>query len=182
MVLHAAVSLDGFLAGPDHDLSFLDDISHASEVYETFYAGVDALVMGRTTYDVVRELTPDWPYPGKPCTVVTSRSLARAPTEVSVDDGQHLSGTIARLRKHGRVWLVGGGALARTMLAADLLEEIDLVITPHVLGAGSSLWGHESARHALTLLSSTDLGAGAVRLRYAVRSAAAETADLSRRG
>ena len=168
MVFHAAVSLDGYLAGPAHDLSFLDDISGASAVYEEFYAGVDALVMGRTTFDVVRDIAAEWPYPGKPCTVVTSRALEDPPPDVAADNGEDLAAMARGLLRHGRVWVVGGGVLVTGLLAAGVLDEIDLVVTPHVLGAGVPLWPSGTGRHLLRLVDVDDLGAGAVRVRYVV--------------
>jgi dihydrofolate reductase len=173
VVLHAAVSLDGYLAGPGHDLSFLDDISGAAPVYEEFYAGVDALVMGRTTFDVVRDIAAEWPYPAKPAVVVTSRALHDAPPDVTVDDGDDLPGLVRGLQRHGRVWVVGGGVLAGGLLAAGVLGEIDLVITPHLLGAGVPLWPSGTGRHRLRLTDMDELGGGAVRVRYAVASTAA---------
>lgn len=174
VVLHAAVSLDGYLAGPGHDLGFLDDISEAGAVYEEFYAGVDALVMGRTTYDVVTDIAPGWPYPGRPCTVVTSRPLGDAPPEVTADEGDDLARLATGLRRHGRVWVVGGGVLAGGLLAAGVLDEIDLVITPHVLGAGVPLWPAGTGRHSLSLAQVSNVGAGAVRVRYRVTTPGAE--------
>lgn len=176
-MLHAAVSLDGYLAGLGHDLSFLDDISGAAPFYEEFYAGVDALVMGRTTFDVVRDIAAEWPYPAKPCVVVTSRALQDAPPDVTADDGDDLPGLVGGLQRHGRVWVVGGGVLARGLLAAGVLSEVDLVITPHLLGAGVPLWPSGTGRHRLRLTDAGDLGGGAVRVHYAV----VPPADATRR-
>lgn len=176
VVLYAALSLDGYVAEPDDGLGFLDEVAEAEPTYDDFYAGVSALVMGRRTYDVVRSFGIDWPYPDKPCVVVTSRAAADAPADVSFDDGRDLAALVRRLSLQartraggpGRIWLVGGGALARSMLAAQLLDEIDLVVTPHVLGGGVPLWGTGSGRHRLHLLEVRDLGCDAVRVRYRV--------------
>lgn len=165
VVLYAAVSLDGYLAEPDDGLAFLDDIAEAGQTYEQFYAGVDALVMGRRTYDIARSVA-QWPYPGLPCVVVTSRRLPDLPATVTTDDGSDLVALIERLRAQGRVWLVGGGVLTRDLMAADLVDELDLTVTPHVLGGGVALWGPESGRHRLALVDVTEPGAGTVRLRY----------------
>ena len=177
VVLYAAVSLDGYLAEPGDGLAFLDQVAAAEPTYEEFYSGVSALVMGRRTYDVVRSFGGDWPYPDKPCVVVTSRPLDDPPAGVTAVDGRDLDGLIHRLSlassrsadQTRRIWLVGGGALARSMLAEHLLDELDLVVTPHVLGGGIALWGEDSGRHSLDLLEVRDLGQGAVRVRYRVR-------------
>jgi dihydrofolate reductase len=167
VVLYAAVSLDGYLAGPADDLSFLDDVAAAGSTYEAFYAGVSALLMGRRTYEVARSV-PHWPYPGLPCTVVTSRPLDDPPPEVQADPGDDLPALVHSLRRHGRVWLVGGGQLASALLDQGLLDELDLTLTPHLLGGGSALWQGRTGRHRLDLASTAEVGAGAVRLRYRV--------------
>lgn len=169
VVLYAAVSLDGCLAEADDGLGFLDDIAEAGHTYEEFYAGVGALLMGRRTYDIVRTV-PDWPYQGLPCVVITSQRLHGLPDGVSADDGSDLAQLLTRLRRHGRVWVVGGGVLARRLLAAGLLDELDLTVTPHVVGDGIPLWGADTGRHRLTLVQVSEPGAGTVRLRYRVAS------------
>ena len=170
VVLYAAVSLDGHLAEPDDGLGFLDDVAEAGSGYEEFLAGVGALVMGRRTYDVVRTLG-SWPYDDRPTVVVTSRPLDDPPPGVRAETGDDLPGLVAALQAEaeGRVWLVGGGALARSFLAAGLVDELDLVLTPHVLGDGVPLWGTASGRHHLELLAAEPVGGGAVRMRYRVR-------------
>jgi dihydrofolate reductase len=167
VVLYAAVSLDGYLAEGGDGLEYLDDVVEAGQTYEEFYAGVGAVLMGRRTYDVARSV-PDWPYPGLPCVVVTSQHLEGLPRGVGTDDGRDLAGLIGRMRRHGRVWVVGGGVLARQLLAAGLLDELDLTVTPHVLGDGIQLWDTGTGRHRLGLLQLSEPGAGTVRVRYRV--------------
>ncbi len=168
VVLYAAVSLDGYLAEADDGLAFLDDVVDAGQTYEQFYAGVSALLMGRRTYDIARTV-PDWPYPGLPCTVVTSQHLDGLPPGVSTDDGSDLPALVTRMRRHGRVWVVGGGLLVRQLLAHGLLDELDLTLTPHVLGDGICLWGAGTGRQRLELVQVSEPGAGTVRVRYRVR-------------
>lgn len=167
VVLYAALSLDGYLAGPGDSLAFLDEVAGAADTYPEFIASIGALVMGRRTYDVVRSLAP-WPYGELPTTVVTSRPMPDAPPGVTTDRGHDLPGLVRRLLRHGRVWLVGGGVLARTFLAAGLLDEVDLTVTPHVLGGGVPLWGPGTGAHRLQMASVGDVGAGALRVRYRV--------------
>jgi dihydrofolate reductase len=167
VVLYAAVSLDGSLAEAGDGLGFLDDVTDAGQTYEAFLAQVGALLMGRRTYEVARSVQP-WPYPGLPCVVVTAGDLDDRPCEVSTDAGHDLPGLVARLREHGRVWVVGGGVLVRQMLADGLLDELDLTVTPHLLGGGVPLWGERTGRHRLRLVETRQFSSGAMRLRYLV--------------
>ena len=54
IVYYAAMSLDGRISGPDHDLSFLQTLDGGND-YEVFYADVDSLIMGARTWDFMVE-------------------------------------------------------------------------------------------------------------------------------
>ena len=76
IILYIAVSVDGYIADADGGVGWLpsgdgggDDYGYAG-----FYAGVDAIVMGRRTYEQVRGFGVAWPYPGKPAYVFTNRA------------------------------------------------------------------------------------------------------------
>lgn len=115
--------------------------------YESFVAGVGALVMGSTTYEwLLREEIRDdpsrWPY-AQPTWVLTTR-------ELPVVEGAHLrfvSGPvepvhaeIAAVVAEGQdLWLVGGGELVGMFLDAGLLDELHLGVAPVFLGAGAPL-------------------------------------------
>ena len=73
---YAASSLDGYIAKEDGDVSWLDDLGISPEEsgYEEFYSTVDALVMGRKTYDKLHEFG-SWPYGDKPTWVCTTHSI-----------------------------------------------------------------------------------------------------------
>ena len=76
------VSVDGFLARPDHGLDFLDAGGHEPHGFEEFYGSVDVLVIGRKTFGVVRSFG-EWPYGKKQVVVLSSRPLDLA----SIKDG-----------------------------------------------------------------------------------------------
>ena len=69
LVYYAAMSLDGRIAGPYHDLTFLQTLDGGND-YEVFYAGVDSLIMGARTWDFMVE-HGSWPYGDKPTWIVT---------------------------------------------------------------------------------------------------------------
>lgn len=61
VVYYAAMSMDGRIAGPGLDLSFLQTLARGpAEDYETFYAGVDSLLVGALTWDFIIE-HESWP-------------------------------------------------------------------------------------------------------------------------
>jgi len=145
-----ATSRDGFIAGPDDDLSWLPD-GHGGEDYgyEAFMADTAAIVMGRRTYDVVQGFGIDWPYGDMPVFVVTSRPLET--DEASV---QAVSGTpaaiLARVRRvtDGGVY-VDGGEVIRQFLDADLIDEATITVIPVDIGDGIALFTTEAQRQRL---------------------------------
>lgn len=166
---YIAVSLDGRIADRAHGVAWLDAFGGGGEGdqdYEAFYDGVDALVMGRTTYDVV--LGHDlWPYPGKRCFVVTRRPLDGAPGEVIA-----VPPDFPALRRrieadgHAAVWIVGGGQTQRAALDAGMLDQLRVFVMPVLVGGGPLLFA-EGALTPARLTHSRIWPQGVVELGYA---------------
>ena len=139
---YAALSLDGRIAGVDHDLAFLQTLTGAENDYEVFYADVDSLIMGARTWDFM-VAHGSWPYAGKPTWIVThAEELAELPGAEPVARFEGEIGELVRqLHERGlkRTWLVGGGDIAAQLLAEDLLDELILTIAPALVGAGPAL-------------------------------------------
>lgn len=139
---YAAISTDGFIAGPDGDVSWLDEleIDAADTGYDTFFASVDGLVMGRNTYDFVYNYGL-WPYGAKPTWIATGRKLNSM--EGAVLRQSECPATIVRqARQMGlqHLWLVGGGKLASSFLQQELLTDLSLSQMPVELGDGIPLF------------------------------------------
>ena len=163
-----AVSLDGFIARPDGGLDWLEPFHNEDHGYEAFFAGVDALVIGRGTYDTVLGF-PVWPYRGKRVIVCTSRPASPA-------HGEELwSGPpralAERLDREGvrRVYL-DGGALIRGFLHEGLVDELTVDVVPLVLGAGRPLFASGLPELPLHLLEAKSFSSGLMQLRYARKS------------
>lgn len=167
VTLYIATSLDGYIAGPDDDLSWLftdDDYG-----YTNFLDQVEVLIMGRGTYDVIRTFG-EWPYPGKK-TVVVSRSGG---VECVTPDTRAFSGSLGDLVEELRdaeaehVWLVGGGELVRGFLKEGLLEQIVVSLHPVLLGNGVPLFPGGFPRTLLSLVEAERFDSGLVQLTYSV--------------
>jgi dihydrofolate reductase len=143
--VYVATSLDGFIAGPDDDLGWLDDIPNPGGSdfgFTAFMRRVDAIVLGRRTFDVLVSLG-SWPY-DKPVYVL-SRTLNAVPVEIA-GRAEIISGepraVVARLREQGHENLyVDGGVTVRSFLEADLIDEMIITRVPILLGEGIPLFG-----------------------------------------
>lgn len=146
VIYYVAATLDGFIAGPGGELDWLHPFEQAGTDYglADFMAGVDGLVMGRTTYGVARSFG-DWPYGERPAWVLSHQS---PPTDGTLPPGvlwgaaqprELVAQWVARDLK--QVWLVGGGQLAGQFLRAGLVRHLMLATIPVTLGGGLPLWG-----------------------------------------
>ncbi len=140
-----ATSLDGFIARPDGTLDWLPVPEPGGEDfgYATFMSGIDAIVMGRGTFDVVNAMDGSWQY-GKPIVVLTSRPL---PSKVTLrDEIVAMSGTPAEIVAAcaARGWqqlYIDGGVTIQRFLAEGLIERLIVTRVPVLLGSGLPLFG-----------------------------------------
>ena len=163
---YLAVTLDGRIARPDGSVDFLDGFSAEEAGFEAFFAGVDALVMGRSTYDAVMT-TGSWPYGRKPVTVLTSRPLADAPDWVTPrNEGAGNAVEVIDREGYGRVWVVGGGVVLAALMATGRIDLIELWVVPVLIGAGIPLFPVWTTPGPVSLLSAEAGPRGMVRLTY----------------
>jgi dihydrofolate reductase len=164
-----ATSLDGFLAGPGDDLSFLPAPGGPDEDdagYGAFMAGVGVILMGRRTYDVVRAFPGGWPY-AVPVRVATHRPLGAPPEGADVravaGDIQALLAEARRVAGAGDVYL-DGGELIRQAVDADLVDSVVLTLVPVTLGAGIPLFAGTAGPRRWTRTATRALPHGMVQL------------------
>lgn len=150
---YTATSLDGFIADPEHSLTWLftRDQDHAGPLnYAEFIAGVGALCMGASTYEWVLDhefsgKPPEewkWPYE-LPCWVFTHRTLPVVPNaaiEFASGDVAAVHEAMVEAAAGKNVWVVGGGDLAGQFADAGLLDEVIVYLAPVTLGAGAPLF------------------------------------------
>jgi dihydrofolate reductase len=138
-----ATSLDGFIARQDGALDWLPADGGEPHGYDEFIATVDAIVIGRKTFETV--LTFDaWPYGTKPVVVLSTR-----PSELKAPDGalcDMMTGTpyeiVARLSARGMKHLyVDGGVTIQRFLEAGLIQRLIVTRIPVLLGSGIPLFG-----------------------------------------
>jgi dihydrofolate reductase len=165
-----AMSLDGFIAKPDGGLDWLERSAGSGEDhgYSAFFAGIDTLVVGRATWEVVGGFR-EWPYGAKRVVVLTHRPA------VGTHGERFLAGSPAELlatleRDGAQAIYVDGGATVSSFLAAGLLDELTISVIPIVLGDGIRLFpGRDQPERELRLVASRTFASGLVQLRYVPR-------------
>lgn len=156
-----ATSVDGFIARSDGGIDWLERVEREGEDYgyQRFFDSVDALIIGRGTYEVVRGFGA-WPYAGKRCVVMTHRSFEPKASETFFAGEPHALLTQLATEGVKRVY-VDGGAVISQFLAAGLIDQLTISQVPILLGAGLPLF-HPGREHALTLVESRSFPSGLV--------------------
>src|ERR1700719_63334 len=136
-------SVDGYIARPNGDLDFLPPGGGEPHGYDEFMATVDALVIGRKTFETVVAFAA-WPYGQKRVAVLSSR-----PVDFSTVRGgivEQMAGPpgeiVSKLAESGAHHLyVDGGITIQQFLRAGLIERIIITRVPVLIGQGISLFG-----------------------------------------
>lgn len=170
LILYIAMSLDGYIAGENDDLTFLDAVA-AEGVdygYQAFVDSVDTVVMGRKTYEVVKKITDEFPHQGRRVYVITqhqdfeeeqvtfiSEALAPWMQKLKAEPGKH-------------IFCDGGAYTVQTLLQAQLIDRFIISVIPVVLGKGTSLFASSDQSYHLQLEKSESWPSGLVQLNYRV--------------
>ncbi len=141
-----ATSLDGFISDKNGGIDWLDTFPEINTIdtgYNAFTSEMDALVMGRATYEKVLSFGIDWPY--KLPVFVLTNSLTEVPVELE-DKVFLLKGSIEEVlqqihEKGYHKLYVDGGRVIQDFLRADKIDEMIITVIPILLGEGISLFG-----------------------------------------
>ena len=128
-----AMSLDGYIAAPDGGYDWIEfDPSAGAAYFKAFYAQFDTVLMGRKSYDQARGAVKPF------TTYVVSRTLPAGKRRDVIVLGADALERIAALREQpGKdIWLWGGGELFGSLVAAGLVDTVEVGIIPVLLGAG----------------------------------------------
>jgi dihydrofolate reductase len=161
-----ASSLDGYIAAPDGSLAWLEEAARREEDYgyESFIQGVDALAMGRGTYDHIAHLDP-LPFAGRPVFVFTHRLPPPRDTVTFWQESPRTALDRWAAMGLGRVY-VDGGALISEFLAEGLIDDLILTKVPVLLGDGLPLFHPIAVSTGLRLEGVQSWPSGFVNLSY----------------
>lgn len=172
VALYIAASIDGYIARADGRIDWLRPYEADDYGYAEFYGSVQALIMGRKTYEQAAAFS-EWPYPGKPAYVYT-RGRHTAPRPDVVFTGESPVTLLTRLYAQDvrRVWLVGGSELIGTFRALRLINEYFVFVVPVLLGDGIPLFA-AGPQQALSLVETRSYPSSLALLRYRPKERAA---------
>ena len=162
-------SLDGFIARANGELDFLPAGGGEPHGYDEFFASVDALVVGRKTFETVLAFDA-WPYRDKPVFVLSTHALAAAPSGAVVelltgDPPQIVTQLEARGFEH---IYVDGGITIQRFLRAGLIQRLVITRVPVLIGTGIPLFGPLERDIVVRHVGTRSYASGLVQSEYVV--------------
>jgi dihydrofolate reductase len=176
-----ANSLDNFIARKDGTVDWL--FMEGDYGMREFFASVDTMLIGRKTYEFALSQSPGRKQKSKKAksqrtfcssmrNYVFSRTMKNAPDEdvqiISENGAQFVRNLKSEAGKD--IWLMGGGELARSLFAENLVDEISLNIHPVLLGSGIALFPEIGRQLDLELTDCKAHANGCVQVAYRVKT------------
>ena len=163
-------SVDGFIARPNGELDFLPSGGGEPHGYNEFIASVDAIVIGRKTFDTVVAF-PEWPYGSKQVIVLSNHSLDFSCIRGAVVE--QMSGAPAdifnQLAARGFQHIhVDGGITVQAFLRAGLIHRLTITRVPVLIGEGIPLFGSLARDIKLHHLATHHYASGLVKSEHGV--------------
>jgi len=163
-------SVDGFIARPNGDLDFLPPGGGEPHGYDEFMATVDALVIGRKTFETVLAY-PTWPYGDKRVVVLSSRPLDFSAVKGGVVE--QMSGSpkeiLAKLETRGINHIyVDGGVTIQGFLCEGLIQRLIVTRVPVLIGSGIPLFGALPRDVRLRHVETKQYASGLVKTEYQI--------------
>ena len=168
----AACTLDGFIAGKNEEIDWLSYNKDVSQIMREYWKSIDTILMGRKTWDFAVKMGGGGSSAGMR-TFVFSRTLKSIDVQ-GVELVRDNAAAVVRDLKAGEgkgICMMGGGDLARSLFAADLIDEVGLNVHPVLLGAGIPFFTDAGRRVPLELISSRCIAGGCVYSTYRVMHA-----------
>ena len=168
IILYIAMSLDGFIAKSDGDISFLSQVEKEGEDYGyfAFMESIDTVILGRKTYEKVLSMVDELAYGERDVYVLTHTPRPDS-GKIKFYSGD-LAELITNLKKQGgkNIFCDGGAETVSKFLQNKLFDELIISIIPVLLGDGIKLFGKSFSEQKLKLTGCKTYEKGLVQLHY----------------
>lgn len=169
LVVYIAMSIDGYIAKPNNDLSFLQLVEQPGEDYgyNQFMETVDTIIIGRNTYNWLKANSDSFPYNNRSVYVITHEE--KAPNNNIIFYNKSLSELISLLKNaadNKAIYCDGGAQIIQQLLQLNAIDELTLSIIPVTLGSGTALFSSLLPQQNWQLVSATSFPKGLVQIHY----------------
>lgn len=168
VILYIATSLDGYIAKPNDDLSFLSIVEQEGEDYgyADFMKSVDTVIQGRKTYDWVMTHAPAFVHSDKNTFIITRTARPSIGKIQFYTD--NLKDLILKLKSDPgeNIFIDGGAEIVNELLNENLIDEFVISIIPILVGDGIKLFKDGRPEQKLELVSVKQFTKGLAQLHY----------------
>lgn len=170
LTIYIATSLDGYIAKPNDDLSFLKLVEKEGEDYgyAEFTATIDTIILGRKTYDwVLKEIGSSHYDNGERNVYVITRTERPSVGKTTFYTG-NLTELVQRLKSENgkNIYCDGGAEIINELLKNDLIDEYIISLIPVLVGNGTKLFKDNRPEQELELVNSKSFDTGLTQLHY----------------
>ena len=172
VVVYIAMSVDGYIATNDDDISFLDSVAVEGEDYgyTAFMEIVSTVILGNTTYQKVASMGIEFPYPLEKQVYVLSSQNKGTKKNITYWN-ESLSSLMQHIKSEqleGIIFVDGGSAVVRSFFEEGFVDKIIISIIPTLLGDGKKLFQSGIPASKLRLVQSKSFPSGLVQVEYDV--------------
>ncbi len=155
---YGCISLDGFLADKNHNIDWLHEIGSVEETsYDAFYRKMDILIMGRKTYDEIKDMDnlADF-YGATKNYVLTHQEIEN--TNLFEFISEDIVDFLSTIPSDKNIWIVGGNSLIAPLLDNQLIDNMYLQLAPILLGEGIPLFTQKEGKQVFDLIEVKQYG------------------------
>jgi len=168
VILYIATSLDGYIAKPNDDLGFLSIVDQEGQDYgyAEFVKTIDAVIVGRRTYDKVISMGFEFPHADKDAYIITHTPRPDLGS-VKFYTG-HLKDLVTKLKSGTgkNIFCDGGAEIVNELLKDNLIDEFIISVIPILVGNGKRLFQDGRPEQKLKLLTVKHFDTGLTQLHY----------------
>jgi dihydrofolate reductase len=168
--LFIATSLDGYIAKPNDDLSFLNTVEKEGEDYgyAEFTANIDTIILGRKTYDYVLKKVGASHYDNGQRDVYVITRTAKPNAGRTIFYTGNLGDLVQRLKSESgkNIYCDGGAEIINELLKLDLIDEFIISVIPILVGNGTKLFNDNRPEQQLEFVSAKSFETGLLQLYY----------------
>jgi len=167
VILYIAMSLDGYIAGENDNIDFLNAVQQEGEDYgySDFLQNIGIVIWGRKTYDKVLSFDIEFPHADKTVYVLSKTRTGQDDNVTYVDNLPEL---LADLKsKPGKnIYCDGGGEVVFELLNHKLIDRMIISVIPHLLGSGVRLFRDGRPECEIKFVKTVSYPSGLVQLWY----------------
>lgn len=168
LILYIATSLDGYIAKPNDDLGFLSIVEQEGQDYgyADFIKTVDAVIVGRKTYDKVISMGFDFPHADKDTYIITRTPRPTIGSVKFYTDDLKLLVDKLKSKSGKNIFCDGGAEIVNELLKDNLIDEFIISVIPILVGSGTKLFKDGRPEQKLELVSVKSFEKGLTQLQY----------------